>query len=257
MATTYGMTAPMMSSTMPNPMGTVQTAMAPSMMGQSPMGMNSANMNLPLSTARPIEVTETTPNLEEIQNFPVAGRAADGTHFHQDPVSGQMYRMSAELHDRIPEILRNRTMTSNNTFTIQTIGIILKPQKEAPEQPSVSINDQSIKSSTITGKSISSLFGINPQSLNMNDTVSTIPFSNDYYSLSLNGQIFGGRTESYLISEYIRPINIINNKSTLDILPVSSNYYKPTNLFLNVLSNQTNMMYSTSYFVPINKFINR
>ena len=126
MATTYGMTAPMMSSTMPNPMGTVQTAMSPSMMGQSPMGMNNANMNLPLSTARPIEVTETTPNLEQIQNFPVAGRAADGTHFHQDPVSGQMYRMSAEFHDRIPEILRNRQNILSGGLTDQTVPFIEK-----------------------------------------------------------------------------------------------------------------------------------
>jgi len=89
-------------------------------MGTQPMGMGMAtlgvrNMNLPMSSARPIEVDENTPNLEEIQGFPVAGTAADGTHFHQDPVSGQMYKMSTDLHQRIPQILRDRTISNQST----------------------------------------------------------------------------------------------------------------------------------------------
>lgn len=115
---TYG--TPMVSSVMPNPMGVTSAGMnKPASMSQ-PMtttGLQAGtvrNMNLPLSRATPIQVNETTPNLEEIQNFPVAGRGLDGTHFHQDPVSGQMYVMTEEFHQRIPEILRTRTITNRS-----------------------------------------------------------------------------------------------------------------------------------------------
>jgi hypothetical protein len=108
--------------------GTPMTMGMTAGMGSQPMtttGLQAGvvrNMNLPLSRATPIQVTETTPNLEEIQNFPVAGRGLDGTHFHQDPVSGQMYVMTDEFHQRIPEILSNKKIIMNGgTITPQTI----------------------------------------------------------------------------------------------------------------------------------------
>ena len=119
MATTsYG--TPMGSSIVPNPIGMRTLPMTTT-------GLQSGttrNMSLPLALALPIQVTETTPNLEAIQNFPVAGRGLDGTHFHQDPVTGQMYVMSDELHQRIPGIIasRNRVTTQlKNNETEQDI----------------------------------------------------------------------------------------------------------------------------------------
>ena len=109
--------------------GTYGTPMTMGMtagMGSQPMtttGLQAGvvrNMNLPLSRATPIQVTETTPNLEEIQGFPVAGRGLDGTHFHQDPVTGQMYQMSEEFHQRIPEILLNRMSEPVGVLTTTT-----------------------------------------------------------------------------------------------------------------------------------------
>jgi hypothetical protein len=114
MATTYGMT-PMMSTTMPNP--TTTTTSTPMMSQSQPMG-SARNMNLPLSMARPISVTEFTPNLEQIQNFPVVGTSIDGTHFHQNPTTGQMYRMTDETHkilsERLSQIV-NSEYTPNDT----------------------------------------------------------------------------------------------------------------------------------------------
>ena len=113
MAITYGMGGgtPMVSSTMPPPTTSQMTAQNTSGMN---MGGFTRNMTLPLSMNPPIDVNENTPNLEEIQSFPVAGRALDGTHFHQDPITGQMYRMTDELHARIPQILASRQQVRNN-----------------------------------------------------------------------------------------------------------------------------------------------
>lgn len=127
---TYGMSStPMISPTMPNPMGVTSVGMNRAINMSQPMtttGLQAGtvrNMNLPLSRATPIQVTEITPNLEEIQNFPVAGRGLDGTHFHQDPVSGQMYVMTAEFHSRIPEILANKkSMSVGNGMFGEVMG---------------------------------------------------------------------------------------------------------------------------------------
>lgn len=255
MATTYGMTAPMMSSTMPNPMGTVQTAMTPSMMGQSPMGMNNANMNLPLSTARPIEVTETTPNLEQIQNFPVAGRAADGTHFHQDPVSGQMYRMSAELHDRIPEILRNLSIKIKNIDT-NYYGEKLKTDLSPVSNNNTSLFTDSMYN---LNKSITSnIYDDYIHSLGESEKIkvinqydiSNVVIGNEYLNkISIENKI--------LNSDYVSTTNIFYNKLINNTSNIESEYYKPINSFFNTSYNQMISVYRTSYFLPINKFINR
>jgi len=77
------------------------------------MGVRSpdVNMDLPLASAIPINVDENIQNLQQIQSFPVAGTGPNGIHFHQDPVTGQMYRMTQEFHQRIPQILASRTPT--------------------------------------------------------------------------------------------------------------------------------------------------
>lgn len=175
MATTsYG--TPMVSSTLPNPMGVTSAAMnKPSGMSSQPMttsGLQAGtvrNMNLPLSRATPIQVTESTPNLEEIQNFPVAGRGLDGTHFHQDPVTGQMYVMSDELHQRIPEILKNRTLVQNNIT--QTVI-----QQAAEEVSSDSFNDylnsMGTPSTPVVGTPTQQTVTLREETLNLTDTSS-------------------------------------------------------------------------------------
>lgn len=76
----------------------------------STMGVRSpnVNMNLPLASAIPINVNENIQNLQQIQSFPVVGIGPNGIHFHQDPVTGQMYRMTTEFHDRI-RIINSKT----------------------------------------------------------------------------------------------------------------------------------------------------
>lgn len=107
MATTYGMTTPIMSSVMTNPTTTTNTV--------SSMGVQ----GLPMSSALPIIVNESTPNLAEIQSFPVVVRNG-GIHIHQDPVTGQRYRMTDEFHSRIPQILAGNSSTIGMTIKINT-----------------------------------------------------------------------------------------------------------------------------------------
>jgi hypothetical protein len=236
---------------MPNPMGTVQTAMAPSMMGQSPMGMNSANMNLPLSTARPIEVTETTPNLEQIQNFPVAGRAADGTHFHQDPVSGQMYRMSAELHDRIPEILIYRI---NDLKTYKSYDI--------------NVNDvfSKINLPNIIFSGMTSELKKNPFNFNLYTTISGIDNSEiGYYELNQNNTPISfennnGVNQNIFTNNSNISENVINNFSLFKPLVNAITNSLQNNIQVNKFLNLNSYQFSNDnllYFIPINKFYNK
>ena len=62
---------------------------------------------IPQRSLSMILVDETTPNLEEIQSFPVIYRNGN-VHIHQDPSTSQMYQMTDEFHSRIPQILAER-----------------------------------------------------------------------------------------------------------------------------------------------------
>lgn len=164
MATTsYG--TPMGSSIVPNPIGMRTLPMTTTGLQAG----TTRNMSLPLALALPIQVTETTPNLEAIQNFPVAGRGVDGTHFHQDPVTGQMYVMSDELHQRIPEILKNRTLVQNNIT--QTVI-----QQAAEEVSSDSFNDylnsMGTPSTPVVGTPTQQTVTLREETLNLTDTSS-------------------------------------------------------------------------------------
>lgn len=63
---------------------------------------------IPQRSLSMILVDETTPNLEEIQSFPVIYRNGN-VHIHQDPSTSQMYQMTDEFHSRIPQILAGST----------------------------------------------------------------------------------------------------------------------------------------------------
>lgn len=228
-------------------------------MGTQPMGMGMAtsgvrNMNLPMSSARPIEVDENTPNLEEIQGFPVAGTAADGTHFHQDPVSGQMYRMSTDLHQRIPEIIRNR-QTSNqeglsNTATIDISNVTIEPTTETS-----SLNTVVDRTSSISNASTNTfLFGDEDLSINFDFFQEDLKYTGDYYN---NFMEMYGITSQYYTGESIDIVNIMNNAN--DVLfttpTIDFNRSIPINMYVN--SKSTNILtdYSTRY-IPINIFYN-
>jgi len=60
-----------------------------------------SNMDLSLTPLIPINVDENTGNLEKIQSFTVEKKNSDGTHLHQDPNTGQLYRMTNEFHSKI------------------------------------------------------------------------------------------------------------------------------------------------------------
>jgi hypothetical protein len=74
---------------------------------------------LPMSSALPIIVNESTPNLAEIQSFPVIV-SGGGIHIHQDPVTGQRYRMTDEFHSRIPQILAGNSSAIGMKIKINT-----------------------------------------------------------------------------------------------------------------------------------------
>lgn len=62
-----------------------------------------------VSTVMPsaIDVDENTPNLQEIQSYPVVMRDGE-IHFHQDPISGALYKMTDNFHTKISEIIENK-----------------------------------------------------------------------------------------------------------------------------------------------------
>jgi hypothetical protein len=105
----HTMAAPIISPVIPNPTTTTNTV--------SSMGVQ----GLPMSSALPIIVNESTPNLAEIQSFPVVVRNG-GIHIHQDPVSGQRYRMTDEFHSRIPQILAGNSSTIGMTGGVMPIS---------------------------------------------------------------------------------------------------------------------------------------
>jgi len=120
MAVTYGMTTPIMSSVMPNPMTVpVMSTVMPNPMTTTTVVSSMGVQGLPMSNALPIIVNENTPNLAEIQSFPVIV-SGGGIHMHQDPVSGQRYRMNDEFHSRIPQILADRELSSGQNVSSNT-----------------------------------------------------------------------------------------------------------------------------------------
>ncbi len=73
------------------------------------------NQTLPLSDAPVISLTENSPNLNQIQAYPVVFRDGE-VHIHQDPISGQRYSMTDILHMQIIQMNnpQGRTSTSAN-----------------------------------------------------------------------------------------------------------------------------------------------
>ena len=245
----------------------------PMAMGSQPMtttGLQAGvvrNMNLPLSRATPIQVTETTPNLEEIQGFPVAGRGLDGTHFHQDPITGQMYVMSDELHQRIPQILQNRMS--------EPVGVLTTTiETPSPTDTSDFLTLASSRFNEINENiGFSDLLGVTTVSDVMSFTQvvddvqqsSFVPIRNQDYTMStykpadtVGGNIYTTTGFDFPPTTTIQIVNPINNSLPTDIINVgveSLQLSKPINKFVNssgTLSDNLN----TRYYIPINKFYN-
>lgn len=246
-------------------------------MGTQPMGMGMAtsgvrNMNLPMSSARPIEVDENTPNLEEIQGFPVAGTAADGTHFHQDPITGQMYRMSTDLHQRIPQILADRKVMSGGITNIDDIDNTnsqMDPkeyfkfsEKQSLEEPTLRVNGVPVTTDSNPTVSLNTKFGINSNYLNMNDSLFVFKLSDLYdkkfREISTNHLIYDLRSSTPYNKGYYKPINMINNLSTRNILfNLQIEKYIPINNFINKINFNQKTIDDINNYTPINRFYNR
>lgn len=259
MATTYGMTTPMVSSVMPNPTGMSQ----PTMTGQSPMAMTSpmmtANMNLPLSTARPIDVTETTPNLEQIQSFEVVGRAVDGTHFHQDPVTGQMYRMSEEFHQRISDILSQKDMYMNFTITdlVENDGILelnsmsshIDTSKQFYTSESIGLGKSKVQFNDISTTISNNLITSNKEVLKKYEIENTSILNNFVKNENID-VISNDRSITFNVLE-VEKINISNKERNKYITPV--NLFK-NNSMMGLKTETSPIQKIAVYFIPINSF---
>lgn len=288
---------PTVSTVMPNPVVPTQTVSTPITTTATTGPLVNRNMGLPLSSARPIEVTETTSNLEEIQNFPVIGRLADGAHFHQDPVSGQVYRMTEEFHQRIPEILRNRSVssttddgilrtdvstnntslnrdtidiqTNNGTKTFDLIELYeefmvkIKTSNELVSQfKNAMVSNETQKKYSRNRQTELDIFTIN-NLYYYNDNVDAI--SNDIIIYEDGTYEIVGRTTSQIdifringnTNRYNSTINLINNNQLIDV--VSSNYdmYYTPVNSFVVSLSYQELLNNISYFTPINRFYNR
>lgn len=268
MATTYGMGGgtPIMSTTMPPPpsgMGGMTAPMTTPMTTQNMGSINTGgftrNMSLPLASNLPINVDENTPNLEEIQGFPVAGRSLDGAHFHQDPVTGQIYRMTDELHDRIPQILANRMGGTSRTRGMGTAPmgtggqnvspVSVTPDKvtflpTAPEKPIILVNGEPVVNTKQTVDTNNQFPIYQPFDQSDGTTrgvrqieTTTIYPSGDRMPLS--------RT----------PINKILNIIPSSIQQLSLTKYTPINRFTSLSQNLQSTSDGNRY-TPINKFYN-
>jgi hypothetical protein len=208
------------------------------------------DMTLPLSTERPIRVTELTPNLQEIQSFPIAGKGLDGTHFHQDPETGQMYVMSAEFHDMIPRILMDReSLFNNNNMTMSTPDMNISTNGMAVIMPTNTIDLNSIDD-YITLSDNSSQF-----------LIYDVPSNNEIIKSNVVDIGVGGVMEydniSYLTEMvYLTPINSILNVPTSRIVDVQFAKYIPINRFINTIR-QTIGYDFAKLFIPINRFNNK
>lgn len=70
-----------------------------------PISTNSVNQQVDniIGTPNVIFVTMETPNLQQIQLFPVVSRQGD-VHIHRDPNTGQLYQMTDSIHQSITRL---------------------------------------------------------------------------------------------------------------------------------------------------------
>lgn len=248
-------------------------------MGGNMSGMTTSgytrNMSLPLSMNQPITVDENTPNLEVIQSFPVAGRTLDGKHFHQDPVTGQMYRMTDAFHDMIPQILANRMSPTVTAPTMTTT------------MPTITMGGEAVPSNVNTGEGI-----IIPRYEPLNNQVQTEPnvliggytdtvpvqttkidttIKRDFINsdiIRINKSMQLAQTNAFQsLNENVGKNQNIKSENYSDINKFTSLDYKqntalqvkniyPINKFINNLENYSNMAAGIKSYTPINSFNN-
>jgi hypothetical protein len=221
MATTYGMTTPIMSSVMTNPMTTTNTV--------SSMGVQ----GLPMSSALPIIVNESTPNLAEIQSFPVVVRNG-GIHIHQDPVTGQRYRMTDEFHSRIPQILAGNSSTIGMTGGVMSVASVetatITNNRIGSVNTSPSVGVQGISRSVIRDvnsiskvTSLPNIFFEGMQTELVGTSNSTTLSSNQIESIkviySSNEDISQLNIESLLASDRTNFLDIADNDVSISVMP--------------------------------------
>lgn len=267
-STMYG--TPMVSNVMPNPMGTpMMSTVMPNPTGGMIGASSTGVQGLPMSTALPIPVNENTPNLAEIQSFPVIIRG-NGIHMHQDPVSGQRYRMNDEFHSRIPEILSSREMSRiSQQEESNSVELYLKSLMTSESKPSNLVTNtmESFSASTINSQNImdsslglvSILETANTPTVSTNRTVFISPNVNipgaptqleknkiqtriqDSISSRPFTQTFNTQTQQFRIDGQSPIITNINTFSNISVMPqvnlskITNTY--PVNTFSTVTGN--------------------
>ena len=249
------MTVPVMSTVMPNPMTTTTVV--------GSMGVQ----GLPMSSAIPIIVDENTPNLAEIQSFPVVV-SSGGIHIHQDPVSGQRYRMSDDFHSRIPEILLQRK--TNTTQNIVDDGVTtylnsLMNYNSKPENLVREISTETKSTNFVNSKDIlDSAIGI----VNITNDRPTATLNNSgKISISSNVNIPGLMTQQQkteLQQSLQNQLNVRPNLFTPDNTKVDRILYQETRVDLNnnffsinkstTQTNLNNLQNSIINQFPVNTF---
>lgn len=227
------------------------------------------NMSLPLAMSTPVGVDENTPNLEEVQSFPVVGIADDGTHFHQDTVTGQMYKMSEDFHNRIPGILASRmtstiipTMTTTvpESFTSdEYLNAIIQLSNETPSQTVLTdilrqVNTDNVMNFTEVVTEINQKEFIPPTTQDYSGqsykTGYTAPTMYTDYSMGNITYV------NDLVNGVSSKINVFRNTvNTADMGPFQQPVFSPVNKFIKEAGNRLEIS-STTIYIPINKFYN-
>ena len=207
---------------------------------------------LPMSSALPIIVNESTPNLAEIQSFPVVV-SGGGIHIHQDPVTGQRYRMTDEFHSRIPQILAGNSNVTGNmmvggglTGGQMSSGVLVVGQnlsvsqlKDAPPQPTVEINGVEFKQNpektsfkSEDGKTnIVETFNVFPESTSRGTTdINSLLYSQHSVNTSVN---YFSRNGFPIPSRFVIPNTKLSTLSSIQPTRPVTNAFSASSNFKN------------------------
>ena len=212
---------------------------------------------IPQRSLSMILVDETTPNLEEIQSFPVIYRNGN-VHIHQDPSTSQMYQMTDEFHSRIPQILAGSTsaMTGGVMPPPMTGGVMPPPMTGGVMMPAnvsteYSLQDQFEKPIIFTNSnSLVSQLGNYIITLSRKEKESIkiqreISIENEYISLYPELKEFGLNTNFNSQSTQYSVQSIVNK--------IKYAYPNPTSTRADSSNIQTSISYTNRYTYPIIK----
>ena len=180
---------------------------------------------IPQRSLSMILVDETTPNLEEIQSFPVIYRNGN-VHIHQDPSTSQMYQMTDEFHSRIPQILAGST-------SAMTGGVMPPPMTGGVMPPPMTGR---VMTPTMTGGVMR-----NPSVRNLVDRVFDLTSNPNLYFKNMSAEIdFSSVGTSFIPTSQILMASDMNMASNVDILDSNQQYDILQNISLEEQRQNTN-----------------